>query len=256
MLGMRSDVLQTLRRVNDSFYQTFGEPFAETRQRLQPGVLRALEQLGASETVVDLGCGNGGVARHLLEQGQLGSYLGVDNSPVLLAQAAATVEDPRVRFLEADLMAPDLEARLGERIAGTARVGRVLCFAVLHHIPGREARLTMLRTARRLLQSKGQLHLSCWDFLASPRLRARVVPWEQIGLNAGEVEPGDYLLDWRRGGTGLRYVHHFAQDELLELARSAGFEVLETYRSDGENGRLGLYQAWRAAGAQDGLPGA
>jgi SAM-dependent methyltransferase len=256
MLGMRSDVLQTLRRVNDSFYQTFGEPFAETRQRLQPGVLRSLDRLQADASVLDLGCGNGGVARHLLEQGQLGSYLGVDNSPVLLAQAAATVEDPRIRFLEVDLIEPDWEARLADQLSGPSRFDRVLCFAVLHHIPGREARIALLRAVRRLLETQGQLHLSTWDFLSSPRLQARIMPWEELGLTAGDVDPGDYLLDWRRGGTGLRYVHHFTQDELQGLARETDFEVLETYSSDGENGRLGVYQAWRAAGAVEMLPGA
>jgi SAM-dependent methyltransferase len=253
---MRSDVLQTLRRVNDSFYQTFGEPFAETRQRLQPGVLRALERLGDEASVLDLGCGNGGVARHLLEQGQLGSYLGVDNSPILLAQAASTVDDPRVSFLEVDLMEPEWEVQMADNPFGQARFDRVLCFAVLHHIPGREARLALLRPVRRLLETQGQLHLSTWDFLSSPRLQTRVVPWEELGLTAEDVDPGDYLLDWRRGGTGLRYVHHFTQDELQGLARETDFEVLETYSSDGENGRLGVYQAWRAAGVVERLPGA
>jgi hypothetical protein len=78
----------------------------------------------------------------------------------------------------------------------------------------------------------------------SPRLRARIRPWKTIDLSDDEVEPGDYLLDWRRGGYGLRYVHHFDEGELSILADEAGFEVRETFYSDGENSRLGLYQVW------------
>ena len=65
-----------------------------------------------------------------------------------------------------------------------------------------------------------------------------------IGLSSEDIDPGDYLLDWRRGGHGFRYVHHFSQDELLSLAEKTGFKVVESYLSDGEGGNLGLYQVW------------
>ena len=58
------------------------------------------------------------------------------------------------------------------------------------------------------------------------------------------MDPGDYLLDWRSGGQGLRYVHHFSREELGALAAAYGFEVVETFESDGEGGRLGLYGVW------------
>jgi hypothetical protein len=74
-----------------------------------------------------------------------------------------------------------------------------------------------------------------------------VHPWNTIGLSESDVDPGDYLLDWRQGGQGVRYVHHFSQAELEELAEAAGYEVIESYLSDGENGRLGLYQVWQIA---------
>ncbi len=78
----------------------------------------------------------------------------------------------------------------------------------------------------------------------SPRLRTRIVPWSEIDIDESDVEMGDYLLDWRRGGYGLRYVHYFSEEELQELADNIGFLVSKTYYSDGEGGRLGLYQVW------------
>jgi hypothetical protein len=53
-------------------------------------------------------------------------------------------------------------------------------------------------------------------------------------------------MDWRRDGEGIRYVHHFSEPELSALAEQAGFQVEETFYSDGETGTLGLYQIWRA----------
>jgi hypothetical protein len=106
---------------------------------------------------------------------------------------------------------------------------------------------------RRIVAESGELIVSTWNFLGSDRLRSRIQPWEAVGLAPRDVDPGDYLLDWRRGGTGLRYVHHFDPAELWALAAEAGFAVVESWRSDGEGGRLGLYQRWaprtdRAAG--------
>ena len=65
------------------------------------------------------------------------------------------------------------------------------------------------------------------------------------GTRAQDVDADDYLLDWKRGGRGLRYVHHFDEAELAELAEAGKFEIIKTFYSDGENKRLGLYQIWK-----------
>ena len=115
---------------------------------------------------------------------------------------------------------------------------------MFHHIPGAALRLNLTRQVHDLLPDDGQFMLSNWNFMASPRLRARIVPWDAIELDQSDMDPGDHLLDWRRGGHGLRYVHQFDEDELGDLAVAAGFSVIETTYSDGEGGRLGLYQVW------------
>ncbi|OGO26461.1 MAG: hypothetical protein A2136_05990 [Chloroflexi bacterium RBG_16_54_11] len=104
--------------------------------------------------------------------------------------------------------------------------------------------MQVLSKVRSLLLQGGRFIHSEWQFLNSPRLKARVQPWEVIDLSESDVDPGDYLLDWRQGGQSLRYVHHFSQTELERLAGAAGFEVIESFLSDGKNGRLGLYQVW------------
>ena len=83
--------------------------------------------------------------------------------------------------------------------------------------------------------------MSVWDFLSSLRLRKRIVPWKNVGLDQQDVDAEDYLLDWRQGGTGFRYVHHFSGQELRSLAAQAGFLVLEEYQADRG---LGIYQVW------------
>jgi len=225
--------------LNRQFYQTFAIPFSATRQRLQPGVLRLLDQIHPTDALLDLGCGNAELAHELARCGHAGSYTGLDFSPALLQQAAIG-QPANFRFLQADLSSADWDSHL----AGCG-YDSVLAFAVLHHLPGGDLRLKILRKARQLLILQGHFFHSEWQFLNSPRLAARVQPWETIDLSDKDVDPGDYLLDWRQGGTGLRYVHHFSEPELAELASQAGFEVIDSFLSDGENARLGLYQVWK-----------
>jgi hypothetical protein len=104
-----------------------------------------------------------------------------------------------------------------------------------------------LKKIRSLLQPDSRFIHSEWQFLNNPRLRLRIQPWEMVSLSQQEVDPGDYLLDWRQGGRGLRYVHHFSESELAELADECGFSIAETFYSDGEGGNLGLYQVWQPA---------
>ena len=114
----------------------------------------------------------------------------------------------------------------------------------INHIPSHEIRLDILRTVQKLLKPNGKFILSNWQFLNSEKLKARIQPWAKVGLSNSDVDEGDYLLDWRSGGEGLRYVHHFSVEELLALAGQAGMRVSDSFLSDGEGGNLSLYQTW------------
>jgi tRNA (uracil-5-)-methyltransferase TRM9 len=240
---METDTSQRLIELNHQFYQTFAKPFSATRQRLQPGVLRILDQIPADAGMLDLGCGNGELWRALLSRGFRGEYLGLDFSEGLLqaARERAALEAPLdpPTFLQADLTSPDWANTIPNSSIVVATA-----FAVLHHLPGIGTRLQFLQQFRSLLTSQGYLYLSNWQFLNSERLRARIQPWERIGITQEQVDVGDYLLDWRQGGYGFRYVHHFDEAELEELAQLSGFRILESFYSDGKGGRLSLYQIW------------
>lgn len=235
---MDSTVAQTLVKLNRRFYADFGETFSATRQRIQPGVQKIISRLTGNERILDLGCGNGELARTLARGGFRGEYLGLDFSLPLLKDAGSQPGAFPVNFLAVDLTAPDWSLNTGHWSLITA-------FATLHHIPSRELRQNILRQVHHLLPPGGRFIHSNWQFLNSERLRRRIQPWETVGLSAAEVDEGDYLLDWRAGGSGLRYAHHFSGEELAQLAAEAGFSVEESFLSDGENGQLGLYQTWR-----------
>jgi tRNA (uracil-5-)-methyltransferase TRM9 len=235
---MNSATAERLLAINREFYDHFGEQFSMTRQRLQPGVKKILETIQVNASVLDLGCGNGNFLRELGRRGHKGKLLGLDFSLPLLRDADST---PGVLFREADL---SQLSGLGAQLSIANGWDTITMFAALHHIPSAEMRLDILKAVRGLLKDDGEFILSNWQFLNSEKLKARMQAWERVGINAADVDTGDYLLDWRSGGEGLRYVHQFTAQELLGLAGQVEMRVIDSFSSDGEGGNLGLYQIW------------
>jgi tRNA (uracil-5-)-methyltransferase TRM9 len=233
---------QRLIELNRKFYTDFGDAFSATRGRIQPGVRRIIDSLDGDETILDLGCGNGELARTLARDGHRGAYLGLDFSLPLLADAESVLEGFPAEFRQLDLTQLSMNSA---QSSVTDCWSLITAFAVLHHIPGQSLRLDILKVVHESLVEGGRFIHSNWQFLNSPRLRLRVRKWSEAGLTESDVDENDYLLDWRSGGTGLRYVHHFSEGELTELAKISGFEIIETFYSDGKEGNLAIYQTWQ-----------
>jgi SAM-dependent methyltransferase len=247
--------LSTRRRLaalNAAFYAAHAEAFGETRPRLAPGVRRVLARIAAGARVLEVGCGDGKVGRALARVG-VSEYVGVDASAAMLGRAqrltergmvALTKDDgPRTfvlgpsSFVQADLLDP---AWLSALPAGA--FDWVLAFAVLHHLPGEAIRARVLGDLARRMRPNGTLAMSNWQPTRSERLRGRCLPWSAAGLAEGEVEPGDYLLAWERGGeSGMRYVHELREAEARRLAAAAGLRVREVFSADGATGDLAEY---------------
>lgn len=236
---MNSAIAKQLIELNRKFYDDFGNSFSATRRRLQSGVMKIVETIHAEESVLDLGCGNGNFLQVLKERGHIAPLLGVDFSPPLLRDAEST---PGIGFYQADL---NEIADHEEKFAIHGGWNVIAMFAALHHIPSKVIRLDVLKSVRGMIHPSGRFILSNWQFLNSEKLKARIQPWARIGVSESDVDEDDYLLDWRSGGNGLRYAHHFSAAELLGLAEQARFKVEAQFLSDGENGKLGLYQVWR-----------
>ncbi len=246
---MREDVLERLNQLNFEFYQTFVKEFSETRQRLQPGVQRLVETIDPQASILDMGCGNGELARQLRQRGHRGVYFGFDQSAGMIEIARENASDERNTFEVIDLTHPSWSTHPALE-AQRKQVGHydlIVAFAVLHHLPGAQRRIRVCQVVRQLCHEESRWIVSTWNFLESDKWRERICDWKEVGLHPDDVEPGDYLLDWRRGGRGFRYVHHFSSAELRTLANHSGFQVLEEFLSDGEGGRLGRYQIWAPA---------
>lgn len=234
---MELSTVARLADLNRRFYLDHAENFADARPRLQPGARRLLARLPPGARVLDAGCGDGQAARALPQA----HYTGLDQSAPLLARAreftARHAPSSTAEFIECDLLAEDLPARLPP-----GPFDWVLALAVFHHLPGAATRQRVLSALAAGLAPSGTLALSTWQFHTSPRLLGRQVAWSAIGLSESDVEPGDALLRWeRKGRHGLRYVHALAEAEARDLVASAGLAVTEVFASDGVTGDLATY---------------
>ncbi len=230
-------VVKQLNELNRAFYEQFAASFTASRAPTEPGLQRALSPVRPGDRFLDLGCGPGRVV-WMLPPGC--HYVGGDFSTSLLARAREKTASAPVttRFVQLDLLSEDYAA-LGREFDW------ILLRAVLHHIPGAAHRRRIVTQAAQLLAPRGRLILANWQFLNIPRLRKRVQPWETIHLTPQDVEPGDYLLDWRRDGYGLRYVHLINEAETRALAEAAGLRIGSLFRADGHTNDLTLYAVLR-----------
>src|SRR4030095_7682004 len=149
---MDSATAARLIEINRDFYTHFGDSFSATRHRIQPGVRRVLDRLKGDESILDLGCGNGELARELAKRGHRGMYLGVDFSLPLLREADTQPDGFSAKFLQVDLTR--LSA-FSDQLSVEDGWSVITAFAVLHHIPSMDLRLNILRIVYRLLKTDG-----------------------------------------------------------------------------------------------------
>ncbi len=241
---MKQETIEFLLNLNRDFYDTYAKSFSSTRYTIQPGIRRLLPQLRDSDNLLDLGCGNGNLAKVLLEIGFSGNYLGVDNSPSLLADAAITIpesEKERFTFQQVDLSAQF------QTLPNQVRFDAIACFAVIHHFPVDPYLSRFFEFAAQSLQPFGKLFFSTWQIKNNRRLANRIQSWSTQNIDNQELSEDDLLLDWRADPhqpPRYRYVHHYDADTLISSGLSAGLELEEEFYSDGKEGDLALYQIW------------
>jgi hypothetical protein len=95
------------------------------------------------------------------------------------------------------------------------------------------------------LAENGRIFLANWQFMDSPRQRRKRQPWSHWPQPA-DVEAGDHLLNWQRGGYGLRYVCQIDAGETAVMAQATNLQMLTSFAATAGKGDLSLYTvSWR-----------
>lgn len=241
ILLVEEETVNKLLEINRIFYSQFSDDFSDSRSgdRLDLDPFR--HYLSDGIRLLDIGCGNGRLAVALEKAGFALDYFGIDGSAELVAFAnsqADSFQSVRAQFHVANLVPFSWRGA----ISHYAPFDVILSLAVLHHIPSFDLRSQIITEIRSLLKPGGIFVMSNWQFTHSDRLRKKIRDWSQVGLDPTQLDPDDYLLDWKRGGTGYRYVHLVTESEGVALARSAHMNVLTQFYADND---LNLYSIFR-----------
>lgn len=251
-----------LLEINRTFYASHADAFDRSRGArpwpgwnqllpfLTPGPVEAGDQRDLG-SVLDVGCGNARFASFLAEAGFAFRYIGVDANPTLLE--AARRQLPTAVAASADLVRHDFLAsdRPGEALP-EGPFELVVLMGVLHHVPGADWRLELLRAAARRLAPAGLLVLAAWQFAEDPREMRKQVAWQGLApvlgstLDPHALEPGDLLL--RFGGDPTappRFCHSVPDEELETWPDALGLPLVGDFRADGAHGRSNRYAVLR-----------
>ena len=243
---MNDETIDRLLALNRHFYTKFAEHFAASRSVSDPALTSILPYLPARARILDVGCGNGRLAL-LLDRERPGCYyMGVDAIPDLIEEGwdqTRQLSQTEVTFRVLDVTEREWTEQLPATSlsGGRADFDCVVALAVLHHIPDFDLRTRVVRDFAGVLGPEGYVILSTWRFLAHERMRRKIMDWDLVSIDESDLDPGDYLLDWKRGGRGLRYCHMIDEGEVEELAAGAGLVVRESFRAGGREGDLSLF---------------
>ena len=240
--------------ITSEFYAQQAQSFSTTRQMPWQGWQRCLDAMpqllsGEKPAVLDIGCGNLRFARFLCDEAGIvpAKYFAVDNCKPLVESGDAGAHVSELAFIELDVIKSLLDNRLSSRLTVPA-CDLVVAFGFLHHVPGAEKRLQLLRTLLEKTKPGGFVCVSFWQFMNSQKLAAKaqettVQGLQVLGIDASELEEHDYLIGWQDKANTWRYCHHFSQKELDELLASFGFDVhvCAQFCADGKDNNLNRY---------------
>ncbi|MCK4524907.1 MAG: class I SAM-dependent methyltransferase [Candidatus Andersenbacteria bacterium] len=188
-----------------------------SRNRASKLKIDLISEIETKNKVLDIGCGNGLMAPFILEKGAF--YFGLDISGNLIKIArkkyAKEIKNGQTNFFAGQ--ATDLPFENKE-------FDFIISFAALHHIPSEELRKKFFEEIKRISKPSAKVKITVWNLLSD---------WANDRFNiasqlAGK-QSGDVVVPWKatKGKIVDRYMHQFSREELLLLAKNAGFKNIK-----------------------------
>jgi len=206
---------QILQLVKKNYQQIAVEFDLSRRKMVWPILEEYCQKLPSGLNILDLGCGNGRLLTTLQDKPK--TYLGIDNSPALIALAQANYPDNK--FLVGDMLA--------EQTFSGEKYDRIFCLAALQHIPGKDLRIKALQLIKQALAVNGEAIISNWNIWQSKHRLKIFHSFLNKLLGKNNLDFGDIIFPWQNQvgvPGGERYYHAFTKRELRKLAQQAGFK--------------------------------
>jgi len=217
-----TDPAATVRRKYEGQAETY---FDSEPQEPSPNARAFLSRQPPGRRVLVVGCGTGTDLAVLLEMEHRPH--GIDFSPGMVDLARRRLQGTPVRAERMDVR------RL--RFGPGSFDGVFFTPGVYSFLPGRDARVAVLRDLLRLLAPGGFLFLSARHYKGPwERLLSRLYLAVHGGKPGGPREPGDWFTTFylSGGGLGSSYVHLFSPREVRGELREGGFAAIADRRDE------------------------
>ncbi|MDH7507519.1 MAG: class I SAM-dependent methyltransferase, partial [Candidatus Thermoplasmatota archaeon] len=172
---------------NQETWDLISKSFDKTRQKPWKQCIDFIKKLKKTDTVIDIGCGNG---RHLVICAEhCKKVIGLDLSKELLHIAKEKLEEKKLTnaiFLHSDARFIPLK---------NESVDAALYIASLHNIHGKENRIQSLKELKRILKKEGTALISVWSKWQD---KYRKIFLKKFLLKKEELEFGDIDIYWKQ----------------------------------------------------------
>ena len=192
----------------EKVWNTIAKDWSKFRVKTIEDVVKFFEN--KTGNVLDLGCGSG---RNFVKNEKLKFY-GVDFSEemVKFAKKHAKIKDIKVELTKANTYNLPFDDDFFD--SG-------IYIAALHCIPKSEDRKKSLKELLRVLKPNSEALISVWDY-------------NQKKFNNKEKES---FIPWKHNGKEyFRYYYLYNQEEIINLLKKVGFEIIKTRDKNNSNG--------------------
>lgn len=215
----KSKALQIIAENKES-YNRIAEDFDVTRKYEWPEFELLKPYIKKGDRILDIGCGNARLYKYLCAESNSAHYTGVDISANLIkiAKKIKCAESNSAHKVEFGVV-----EKVWEMPFENEEFDVIVGIAFLHHIPGEELRLKVLKEMYRVLKPGGILFMTNWNLWQWNRIKKYRLRLRDFFFAHNDLDAGDFWITFHGA---KRYYHHFTKRELVRLCKKAEFKVM------------------------------